>query len=87
MPSVVHSYTFGAHNLVAITFCLQSESYVNQAIQMALQPANIYHSMVTVFLMMEKGQLKDQQEREIKLANAAKALSGHFSAKLSHFKA
>ena len=65
---------------------LQSESYVNQAIQMALQPATVYHRMEEAFQMMEKGQLKGQQGRDITLSNTSKALSGQFSAKLSHLK-
>ena len=64
----------------------QSESYVLQAIQMALQPANIYHKMKSVFEKMEEGKLKGQTERTLTLSNATRALSGQFSAKLSHFK-
>lgn len=65
---------------------VQSESYILQAIQMALQPADVYHKMKMVFEAMEVGKLKGQTERVLSLTNASKALSGKFSAKISHFK-
>ena len=72
-------------NLCVLCTC-QSESYILQAIQMALQPANVYHKMKSVFEKMEEGKLKGQAERALTLSNATKALCGQFSARLSHFK-
>ena len=53
---------------------------------MALQPAEIYHKTRRVFEEMERGKLKGQTERILTMANASKALSGQYIAKLSHFK-
>ena len=65
---------------------LQSESYVLQAIQMALLPAHTYHKMQRVFSMYEEGKLKGQKRRKMSQANVRKALDGQFSPKLYHFK-
>ena len=42
--------------------------------------------MKLVFERMEEGKLKGQCKCVLTLSNASKALSGQFSAKLSHFK-
>ena len=39
---------------------------IEQAIQMALQPATIYHKMQEVFAKYEDGKLKGQKERFMK---------------------
>ena len=65
---------------------LQSESYVLQAIQMALLPAQTYHKMQQVFGMYEEGKLKGQKQRKMSQTNIRKALDGQFSPKLYHFK-
>lgn len=65
---------------------LQSESYVLQAIQMALLPAQTYLKMQRVFSMYEEGKLKGQKQRKMSQANIRKALDGQFSPKLYHFK-
>lgn len=65
---------------------MQSESCILQAVQMVLQPADVYHKMQSVFEQMEQGKLKGQSERVLTLSNTSKALSSHFSAKLYHFK-
>ncbi len=64
----------------------QSESYILQAIQMALLPSSIYHKMQEVFTQYEEGKLKGQKQRKMTNANMKKALDGHFSPKLYHFK-
>lgn len=65
---------------------LQSESYVLQAIQMALLPAQTYLKMQRVFSMYEEGKLKGQKQRKMSQPNIRKALDGQFSPKLYHFK-
>ena len=65
---------------------LQSESYVLQAIQMALLPAQTYLKMQRVFSMYEEGKLKGQKQRKMSQANIRKVLDGKFSQKLYHFK-
>lgn len=59
---------------------------IEQAIQMALQPATIYHKMQEVFAKYEDGKLKGQKERFMKGAMLQKALDGKLAAKLPQFK-
>ena len=64
----------------------QSEAYVLQAIQMALQTPVVYHKMVEVFSRYEAGTLKGQKGRKHTTMQIQKALSRQYSAKLHHFK-
>jgi len=59
---------------------------IEQAIQMALQPAIIYHKMKDVFQKYEEGRLKGQKEHSLKGASLQKALEGKLAAKLPQFK-
>lgn len=59
---------------------------IEQAIQMALQPALIYHKMQEVFTKFEEGKLKGQKERRMKGVMLQKALEGKLAAKLPQFK-
>ena len=58
---------------------------VDQAIQMAVQRACIYHKMQDVFRLFEEGKLKGQKMREMKVT-LKKALEGKLAPKLQHFK-
>ncbi len=64
----------------------QSESYVLKAIQMGLQPADIYAKMQQAFDQYEDGKIKGQKPRKMTESNIQKALSGQFSPKIQHFK-
>ena len=68
------------------SFLFQSKVYVETAIQMALQPPSVYHKMQRVFSMFEAGELKEQKRPTATAASRKKALQGHYSAKLQHFK-
>lgn len=59
---------------------------IEQAIQMALQPATIYHKMQDVFVKYEEGKLKGQKERSMKGHILQKAIEGKLAAKLPQFK-
>lgn len=59
---------------------------IEQAIQMALQPAIIYYKMQDVFGKYEEGKLKGQKGRLMKGAMLQKALEGKLAAKLPQFK-
>jgi hypothetical protein len=59
---------------------------IEQAIQMALLPASIYHKMQAVFERYEGGKLKGQRERVMKGATLQKALEGKLAPKLPQFK-
>lgn len=59
---------------------------IEQAIQMALQPATIYHKMQDVFVKYEEGKLKGQKERSMKGPILQKAIEGKLAAKLPQFK-
>ena len=59
---------------------------VEQAIQMALQPASIYHKMQKVFIMYEEGKLKGQKEKTLRGVTLQKALEGKLAAKLPQLK-
>ena len=48
---------------------------------MATQPPSVCHTMQQAFAMFEAGELKEQTATSRK-----KALQGHYSAKLQHFK-
>ena len=74
------------HMIMMLLLLSQSESYILQAIQMALLPTIIYHKMQQVFSLFEEGKLKGQKERKNTHANRKRALEGQYSAKLFHFK-
>ena len=59
---------------------------VEQAIQMALLPATVYHKMQTVFARYEEGKLKGQKLRKMTGITLQKALEGKLAPKLSQFK-
>ena len=59
---------------------------IEQAIQMALQEAGIYHKMKEVFGLYEEGKLKGQKAVTMKGAMLQKALEGKLAPKLHHFK-
>lgn len=59
---------------------------VDQAIQMALLPAAIYHKMQSVFSHFEEGKLKGQKPRQMTGITLQKALEGKLAPKLSQFK-
>jgi hypothetical protein len=59
---------------------------VEQAIQMAVQPAAIYHKMQKVFTHYEEGKIKGQKPRQMIGVTLQKALEGKLAPKLSHFK-
>ena len=59
---------------------------VDQAIQMALLPAGIYHKMQSVFSRFEEGKLKGQKPRQMTGITLQKALEGKLAPKLSQFK-
>lgn len=59
---------------------------IEQAIQMALQPASIYHKMQKVFIMYEEGKLKGQRLQVMKGAMLQRAMEGKLAAKLPQFK-
>ncbi len=59
---------------------------IEQAIQMALLPATVYHKMQSVFTMYEKGELKGQKSRRMEGVTLQKALEGKLAAKLPQFK-
>ena len=59
---------------------------IEQAIQMALLPARIYHKMQRVFNLYEEGKLKGQKKRHMTGLTLRKALEGQLAPKLSQFK-
>ena len=59
---------------------------VEQAIQMALQPSQVYHKMQAVFQHFEDGTLKGQKKRQMMGITLQKAIEGKFAAKLPQFK-
>ena len=59
---------------------------IEQAIQMALQEAGIYHKMQNVFSLFEEGKLRGQKAVMMKGAMLQKALEGKLAPKLHHFK-
>lgn len=59
---------------------------IEQAIQMALLPAPIYHKMQEVFSRYEEGKLKGQRARQMTGCTLRKALEGKLAPKLSQFK-
>lgn len=60
---------------------------VEQAIQMALLPAPIYHKMQSVFTLYEEGKLNGQKAWQMTGLTLQKALEGKLAPKLSQFKA
>ena len=72
----------------AIRFLLlQSKVYIETAIQMALQPPQVYHLMQKMFLMFEEGGLKGQKKTNFfSEICRKKALQGQYSPKAHHFK-
>lgn len=59
---------------------------VEQAIQMAVLQAPVYHKMQAVFTLFEEGKLKGQKPREMTGITLQKALEGKLAPKLSQFK-
>ena len=59
---------------------------IDQAIQMALQEASIYHMMQKVFGLFEEGKLKGQKAITMKGVMLQKVLEGKLAPKLHHFK-
>lgn len=61
--------------------------YIDTAIQMALQSAQVYHFMLKAFSMFEDGLLKGQKEsNRTTEVGRKKALQGHYSVKVHQFK-
>jgi predicted XRE-type DNA-binding protein len=71
-----------------VIISMQSKVYVETAIQMAIQQSKVYHLMQQAFKMFEEGELKSQKNRAAHKTEVSKkkAMQGHFSAKIHHFK-
>lgn len=52
---------------------------VEQAIQMATQPASVYRKMQAVFALYEEGKLKDQKVHQMTGRTLQKAIEGRFA--------